>query len=112
LKHNEACISPFRKYCLKEEELIVARKNKILVPEARQSLEQFKDQVMESRGYGLNTSPGEDVKYEIADELGIPLNREYNGNLTSKQAGTIGGPIGGNMVKEMIKLAQEQLARK
>ena len=90
----------------------MARKNKILVPAARKSLDQFKNRVMESQGYGLNSSPGEDVKYEIADELGIPLNKEYNGNLTSKQAGTIGGPIGGNMVKEMIKLAQEQLARK
>ncbi|PUB16625.1 small acid-soluble spore protein alpha/beta type [Paenisporosarcina sp. OV554] len=92
--------------------MIVARKNKILVPEARQGLDQLKNRVMESQGYGLNSSLSEDVKYEIADELGIPLNREYNGNLTSKQAGTIGGPIGGNMVKEMIKLAQEQLARK
>lgn len=90
----------------------MARNNKILVPEARQGLDQLKSRVMSAQGYGLNSSPGEDVKYEIADELGIPLNREYNGNLTSKQAGTIGGPIGGNMVKEMIKLAQEQLARK
>ena len=79
---------------------------------ARKDLNEFKNQVMESKGFGLNSAPGEDVKYEIANELGIPLNKEDNGNLTSKQAGTIGGPIGGNMVKEMIKLAQEQLARK
>ncbi|HSO57394.1 MAG TPA: alpha/beta-type small acid-soluble spore protein [Paenisporosarcina sp.] len=79
---------------------------------ARKGLEQYKNRVMESQGYGLNSAPGEDVKYEIAKELGIPSNREYNGNLTSKQAGTIGRPIGGNLVREMIKLAQEQLARK
>lgn len=90
----------------------MARKNKILVPEAREGLDQFKNRVMESQGYGINSNSGEDVKYEIANELGIPLNREYNGNLTAKQAGTIGGPIGGNMVKEMIKLAQKQLTRK
>lgn len=79
---------------------------------ARKGLNEFKNQVMEFKGFGLKSAPGEDVKYEIANELGIPLNKEYNGNLTSKQAGTIGGPIGGNMVKEMIKLAQEQLSRK
>ena len=78
---------------------------------ARKDLNEFKNQVMESKGFGLNSAPGEDVKYEIANELGIPLNKEDNGNLTSKQAGTIGGPIGGNMVKEMIKLAQEQLSK-
>lgn len=63
---------------------------------------------MESKGYVLNSTP---VKYEIAKELGIPLNKGDNGNLTSKQTDTIGGPIGGNMVREMIKLAQEQLTR-
>ena len=79
---------------------------------ARKELNEFKNQVMKSNGFGLNSASGEDVKYEIANELGIPLNKEDNGNLTSKQAGTIGGPIGGNMVKEMIKMAQEQLSTK
>ena len=51
------------------------------------------------------------MKFEIAEELGIPLTDGYNGKLTSEQAGKIGGPIGGNMVKEMVRLAQEQLAR-
>jgi len=90
----------------------MAKNNNILVPEARQALNQLRVRVMEVQGYGLNSAPGEDVKYEIAHELGIPFNKEYNGNLTSEQAGKIGGPIGGNMVKEMVKLAQEQLARK
>jgi len=44
--------------------------------------------------------------------LGIPLNSSYNGKLTSEQAGKIGGPIGGQMVKELIKMAQEQLTKK
>ncbi|MGB2991248.1 MAG: alpha/beta-type small acid-soluble spore protein [Paenisporosarcina sp.] len=78
---------------------------------ARKDLNEFKNQVMESKGFGLNSASGEDVKYEIANELRIPLNKEDNGNLTSKQAGTIGGPIGGNMVKEMIKLAQAQFSK-
>ena len=38
---------------MKEEELIVARLG----------LEQLKNRVMESQGYGLNSTPGEDVKY-------------------------------------------------
>ena len=90
----------------------MSKNNKILVPEARQALNQLRARVMKAQGYGLNSASDEDVKYEIANELGIPFNKEYNGNLTSEQAGKIGGPIGGNMVKEMIKLAQEQLARK
>lgn len=53
-------------------------------------------------------------KYEVAQELGIPLARGYNGNLTSRQAGAIGGHIGGRlggqMVRRMIQLAEEHLA--
>ncbi|WP_019412538.1 alpha/beta-type small acid-soluble spore protein [Paenisporosarcina sp. TG20] len=90
----------------------MARKNKILVPEAREALNQLKDKVMEAKGYNVNSTQSEDVKYEVANELGIPLNKGYNGKLTSEQAGKIGGPIGGNMVKEMVKMAQEQLSKK
>mgnify|MGYP002483681459 CR=1 FL=1 len=39
------------------------------------------------------------MKYEIANELGIDLKQGYNGDLTSKQAGYIGG----YMVKKMIE---------
>ncbi|WP_411844490.1 alpha/beta-type small acid-soluble spore protein [Schinkia azotoformans] len=49
-------------------------------------------------------------KYEIANELGIPLNKGYNGNITASHAGKIGGAIGGNMVKEMVRMAEQQLA--
>jgi len=57
--------------------------NSINVPEARQAME--------------------NMKQEVANELGITLNKGYNGNLTSKDA----GHIGGNMVKKMIE-AQER----
>lgn len=90
----------------------MAKNNNILVPEAKQALNQLRVRIMEAQGYGLNSAPDEDLKYEIANELGIPFNKGYNGNLTSEQAGKIGGPIGGNMVKEMVKLAHEQLTRK
>lgn len=49
------------------------------VPSAKQAMEQF--------------------KMETATEVGVPLKQGYNGDLTSKQAGTIGG----NMVKKMIE---------
>jgi hypothetical protein len=49
------------------------------------------------------------VKYEVAKELEIPLQKSYNGTLTSTNAGKIGGNIGGNMVREMIKMAQQNL---
>ena len=53
--------------------------NQINVPEARQAM------------YNM--------KHEVANELGITLNQGYNGNMTSKDA----GHIGGNMVKKMIE---------
>ena len=48
----------------------------------------------------------ERFKYEVASEVGVNLKQGYNGDLTSKQAGSIGG----NMVKKMIQQAESQLA--
>ncbi len=53
--------------------------NKTLVPEAKQALNQF--------------------KMEAASEVGVNLSQGYNGDLTSRQAGSIGG----QMVKKMIE---------
>ncbi len=53
--------------------------NKTLVPEAREALNRF--------------------KMESANEVGVNLKQGYNGDLTSKQAGSIGG----QMVKKMIQ---------
>lgn len=33
----------------------------------------------------------ERFKYEVADELGVPLSNGYNGDLTAKQNGSVGG---------------------
>ena len=90
----------------------MASKNRILVPGARDALDRLKADVMQAQGYDVAKTSPEDVKFEIAEELGIPLSKEYNGNLTSEQAGKIGGSIGGNMVKEMVRLAQEQMSKK
>lgn len=57
--------------------------NKTAVPEAKGALNRF--------------------KFEVANELGVPLTDGYNGNLTSKQNGSVGG----YMVKKMIE-AQER----
>jgi hypothetical protein len=57
--------------------------NRAEVPQAREALNRF--------------------KMEVANELGVPLKQGYNGDLTSKQNGSVGG----EMVKRMIR-SQEQ----
>ncbi|MED4207179.1 alpha/beta-type small acid-soluble spore protein [Neobacillus mesonae] len=83
----------------------MARRNKILVPEARQGLDQLKAKVVQSQ------SP-EDAKFEAAEEVGVPLKKGNNGQLTSEQAGKVGGRLGGSMVRELVKMAQENLRNK
>lgn len=62
--------------------------NKINVPEARAAMEQF--------------------KFEVANEIGIPLKKGYNGDLTSAQ----NGYVGGYMVKKMIEKQEQMMAEK
>ena len=50
----------------------------------------------------------ERFKYEVADELGAPLSNGYNGDLTAKQNGSVGG----YMVKKMIEAQERQIAGK
>lgn len=66
----------------------MARSNSKVVPEARQALD--------------------NMKYEIANQLGVNLKQGYNGDLTSKEAGYVGG----YMVKKMIEQAERQLSGK
>ena len=61
-------------------------RNKASVPEARAALESF--------------------KYEVANEIGVPLKQGYNGDLTSAQNGSVGG----YMVKKMIEAQERQMA--
>ncbi|MER1986739.1 MAG: alpha/beta-type small acid-soluble spore protein [Solibacillus sp.] len=79
-------------------------RNKILVPEARKELDELKAKV-------TGTNNPEEAKLEVANELGIPLKKGYNGELTAAQVGKVGGKIGGNMVKELVKIAQESLKK-
>ena len=50
----------------------------------------------------------DNLKYEIANELGITLNQGYNGDIKSKDA----GHIGGNMVKRMIDDQERKMSNK
>lgn len=57
----------------------MARSNKLVVPEAKQAMNNLKN--------------------EVAKQVGVNLKQGYNGDLTSRQAGSIGG----EMVKRMIE---------
>lgn len=47
------------------------------------------------------------LKMEVANELGVNLKEGYNGDLTAKQAGSVGG----EMVRKMIKSQEEQMSK-
>jgi len=59
--------------------------NQKVVPEAREALNRF--------------------KHEVASEVGVTLKDGYNGNLSSRDAGRIGG----NMVRKLIQQAESQM---
>ena len=59
--------------------------NKIVVPEAKEAMNKF--------------------KMEAAHEVGVNLKQGYNGDLTSKEAGSVGG----QMVKKMIEAYENGL---
>ena len=73
-----------------EEELKMSSRssNRAAVPEAKAALDKF--------------------KYEVASELGVPLKEGYNGDLTSRQNGSVGG----YMVKKMIEQQERQMSGK
>ena len=62
--------------------------NKINVPEAKAAMNKF--------------------KMEVANELGVNLKQGYNGDLTSRESGSIGG----EMVRQMIKKQEQQMSGK
>ena len=62
--------------------------NNYVVPQAKAAMEQF--------------------KMEAASEVGVTLNKGYNGDLTSRQAGSIGG----HMVKKMIEKYEKDMQNK
>lgn len=83
----------------------MARRSKILVPEARQALDDLKAQV-------AGTMKADEAKFEIAREVGVPLRKGDNGDLTTREAGRVGGRLGGGMVRELVKMAQQSMRKK
>ena len=61
------------------------RNNRVLVPEAREGLNKF--------------------KMEAAQEVGVNLKNGYNGDLTSRENGSVGG----QMVKKMVESYEKNL---
>ena len=59
--------------------------NKVMVPQAKEAMERF--------------------KMEAANEVGVNLKQGYNGDLTSREAGSVGG----QMVKKMIESYEKSL---
>ncbi|MGE4282651.1 MAG: small, acid-soluble spore protein, alpha/beta type [Clostridia bacterium] len=66
----------------------MANTNQKLVPEARAALDRF--------------------KMEAASEVGVNLKQGYNGDITARQAGSVGG----QMVKKMIQQVEQGMAGK
>lgn len=75
-------------------------------------MQALKADVMKREGYSVNPARPDDVKYEVAKTLGVPLQPGDNGELQTEDAGRVGGKIGGPMVREMIRLAQEQMMKR
>ncbi|PTX53659.1 small acid-soluble spore protein alpha/beta type [Melghirimyces profundicolus] len=87
------------------------RRNQLLVPEAREGMERLKSRII-SEQTGRPVRGAVDTKTEMARQAGVPYRAGgYNGNLKTEEAGKMGGPVGGQMVKELVKMAQEELAR-
>lgn len=49
----------------------------------------------------------ENFKMEAANEMGVTMNSAYNGDLTAKQAGSIGG----QMVKKMVEAYENSMSK-
>lgn len=45
-------------------------------------------------------------KFEVANEIGVPLKQGYNSDLTSRENGSVGG----EMVRQMIRRQEEEMA--
>lgn len=91
----------------------MSRRRKYVVPGTEREMQAFKGEAMRNEGYAVNPSRPDDVKFEVAKALGVPLKTEgENGALSTASAGKVGGKIGGTMVREMIRLAQQRIAER
>lgn len=66
--------------------MATSNSNQTVVPQAKQMLEK--------------------MKFEVANQVGVPLKQGYNGDLSSRDAGRIGG----NITKKLIEYAENNLS--
>ena len=64
--------------------------------------------VVDSRYISAAKKALEQFKMEAASEVGVNLNQGYNGDLTARQAGSIGG----QMVKKMVESYENKMQTK
>jgi small acid-soluble spore protein D (minor alpha/beta-type SASP) len=91
-------------------------RNRPLVPESKQGLAQLRVEVANEIGLPVSGEAESQAKPDAvtraaAAEYGVPLQNEYNGGLTSHDAGRLGGHVGGKMVKRLIAQAESLLAQ-
>ncbi|QRG69669.1 small, acid-soluble spore protein, alpha/beta type [Brevibacillus choshinensis] len=83
----------------------MSRRRRPLVADSRHGLDALKAKVAQ-------VADPNQAKYEVARELHVPLQNGYNGQLSSHDAGRIGGRLGGGMVKEMIRMGMQAMLEK
>lgn len=64
---------------------------------------------MEEKGFTSDQGRDQPLEEEVAGRLGIPLGKVDDGELTTRQAGKVGGAMGGPLVRKLIEIAQQQL---
>lgn len=112
------------------------RRRQLLVPEARAALDQLRDIVITQQTTNAAAQPQApgtpaNSNYQnttgaagssaigtpqtgvqsVANQLGIPYQQQNNGELTTRQAGKIGGAIGGSMIQRLISIAEQELVK-
>lgn len=102
-------------YTNRKVTLMARKRNRLLVPEARQALDRLKCEVIQEAAPSPDTcctvNPN-DIKYTAARQVGVPLAKGDNGGITARQAGKVGGQMGGAVVRRLVELAREQLAER
>lgn len=84
-KHNSRVIGQIKNTSDQGGEKMSNNKSGVLVPESKQAMDAF--------------------KMEVANSLNVNLKQGYNGDITAKEAGSVGG----EMVKRMIQYAENNM---
>lgn len=113
------------------------RRRTLLVPEARAALDDLRSSVVVQQSYsqekatvgelspevsqpalpagnqsGVVGQPFSGSVQGVAQNLGVSYQATGNGNMTTRQAGRIGGAIGGSMIQRLIVIAEQELTKR